>query len=254
MVAKSAELIEIYLKGARPESIVTEVVCAGKDIQGAAVVVPNSLHKLLADRVASLSGITLAFFISFRSNKLFTKRLMTLRPDLWRRIDNLGRPLKEDIDVDLLCALHEQGLLSEERRAKFIEEVRAAAVEELDDSFIDYPPVMEVLTPSERASILDEVEAVIINNLSGHVARLRRDWDEDYDPESYFETLRSSLSHFAQALSDRHDPDSIFAQWDIFIRGAIDQMQDRYVPLRRRPHHFNSPPPERTHWMSYSET
>lgn len=228
-VAKSAELIEIYLRGARPESIVREVVCAGPNVRGAAVVVPNSLHELLSDRIASLSGIQLAQFISFRSNKLFTKRLMKLRPDLWKRIGVLTRPLKDDIDVDLLCTLHAHELLPEDRRTQFVEDVRAAAVEELDDSFIDYPPVMEVLTSSERDSILHEVEGVIRNDLSDHITRLRRDWDEDNDPENHFDTLRDALNHFAQALSDRYDPDSLFSQWDTFIRRAIDQMQDRYI-------------------------
>lgn len=230
LVAKSAELIEIYLRGARPESIVSEVVCAGKNVRGAEVIVPNSLHDLLADRIASLSGSHLASFISFRSNKLFTEQLMSLRPDLWKRIDTLGRPLKEDIDVDLLCTLYRENLLSEERREKFVEEVRAAAIEELDDSFIDYAPVTEILTAGEYESILDEVADVLVDSLPQHVARLRGGWDRDYDPETYFDTLRGSLNHFAQALSGRYDPDSKFAEWDAFIRTAIDQMRDRYTP------------------------
>ena len=43
-VAKSPELIEIYLRGAKPESIAYEVVCAGIEITGAPLVVPDSLH------------------------------------------------------------------------------------------------------------------------------------------------------------------------------------------------------------------
>jgi len=229
-VAKSPELIEIYLRGAKPETIVREVVCAGIQIFGAPVVVPNSMHELLADRVGSLPSQSLASFISYRSNSPFTQRLMALRPDIWKRLDVLNRPLKDDIDVDLLIALDRHGLLPIERRLKFIDEIRAAVIEDADDSFLDNEGISALLTAAERESILDDVEKEVLGQLTSHIGRVRRDWDDnrDYSPEDFFEPLRSSVQTFAQALSGRVDADAIKTLAEAEIHNAVLQMEGDY--------------------------
>ena len=229
-VAKSPELVEIYLRGAQPESITSEVVCTGVHLVGASVVVPNSLHELLADRIANLPNHELASFISYRSNKSFTIRLMHLRPDIWKRMELLARPLKDDIDVDLLSELHAQGLLPEEQRLAFVENVRAAAVEDADDSFIDYQAVARVLTDEERESILNDVEISVLGRLAQHVERLQEGWDQDYDPNDYFDTLRTAIDHFARALVARVDIDVVFAELERCISKAVWQMESDYIP------------------------
>jgi hypothetical protein len=234
-VAKSPELIEIYLRGARPESIVDEVVCAGIQIAGAKVVVPNGLHELLADRIANLAGHRLASFISYRSNKSFTARLMGLRPDLWKRLEFLSRPLKDDLNVDLLTTLHEQGILSKKRRLAFVEEVRAAAVEDADDSFLEYEPIARVLTDGERESILDDVETEVLGHLDQHVQRLRSSWDHDYEPSDYFDPLRASVRHFAEALAGRVNAEVVRQSAEKYISGAVWDMSDLYVPNSASP-------------------
>ena len=229
-VAKSPELIEIYLRGAKPESIAYEVVCAGIEIRGASVVVPDSLHGLLTERIANLPSHMLSSFISYRSNRTFAARLMDLRPDIWNRLNTLSRPLDEDLDVDLLTTLHKFGLLREDRRLAFVEEVRSAAVDEADDSFLENEGIANTLTPDERSSILDDVETQVIGKLYDHVQRLRRDWDRDYEPDSYFETLRESVYRFAQALSGRVDPELVKSSTETHIRSAVSRMNDDYTP------------------------
>ena len=62
------------------------------------------------------------------------------------------------MDVDLISALHSQGLLPEERRVAFVSTARMAANENADDSFLACEKISAMLTDSERAGILDEVE------------------------------------------------------------------------------------------------
>tara|TARA_R110002074_G_C12554346_1_gene666930 strand:- start:834 stop:3044 length:2211 start_codon:yes stop_codon:yes gene_type:complete len=229
-LSKSPELIEIYLKGAKPESILREVVCAGIHIYGAPLVVPNSMHELLADRIASLSSYNLVSFISYRSNKHFTQRLMGLRPDIWDRLDRFNRPLKDSSDVDLLVTLHTQGLLAEDRRLKFVEQVRAAAVEEADDSFLEKDEIGAVLTDEEIESILDDVKLEVIDKIDEHVERLAEEWDTDYAPEDYFDTFQSSVKRFSAALECRMDIGEVNQSVKRIIRYAVDEMNERYEP------------------------
>ncbi len=234
-VAKSPELIDIYLRGAKQETIVHEVVCAGVHLSGATVVVPNTMHELLADRIGSLPSYVLASFISYRSNSSFTKILMDLRPDIWKRLDSFHPPLKDDADIDLLTALHRQGLLTEEKRLKFVLTVRAAALENADDSFLVNDEIAALLTDSERADILDEVETDVLGSIDQHIDRVRDDWDKDYDPHDYFDELRSSVRTFAKALEHRVDPHAIMHSTELKITRAITYMTFDYEPPPSNP-------------------
>jgi hypothetical protein len=184
--------------------------------------------------VSNLSGISLARFISYRSNYSFAQRLIELRPDMWKRLDVFSRPLKDDMDVDLLTTLHEFGLLPEERRRAFVEEVHAAAIEEVDDSFLENEKIGKVLTNEEKNSILSDVETEVFEKLDNHVERLREEWESDYEPNSYFDTLRTSVNRFAGALLGKVDPTLIKQSAEAHIQNAVWHMEDNYSPERER--------------------
>lgn len=226
-VARSPELVEVYLLGAKPENIVREVVCSGIELSGAHVVLPNSMHDLLADRIGSLPSYALASFISYRSNRAFTERLMTLRPDIWGRLEFFSRPLKDDSDVDFLASLYKQGLLPIQRRLQFVEDVRQAAVEDADDSFLESEDIAAVLTADEKTDILNEVDQAVLGKLKYHVDRLRRDWDRAYDPNDHFDVLRASIWNFAKALG-RPDAELVKSSAEKYINDAISKMVDQF--------------------------
>jgi hypothetical protein len=194
------------------------------------MVVPNSLHNLLASRIEDLPAYELVSFISYRSNPAFTKRLMEGHPELWKRMDYFNRPLKDDIDVDLLATLHRQGLLPETYRLRFVEEVHAAAVEDADDSFLAREEIAAVLTDIERNEILNDVEREVLGRIGFHVDRLRRDWDHDYDPEDHFGNFRSAVNHFVEALRGRIDVVTVKASLNTRIQQALWDMTTEYDP------------------------
>ena len=160
---------------------------------------------------------------------------MVLRPDLWKRLDTISRPLKDDLNVDLLCALNEQGLLPEENRLSFVQEVRTATIEDADDSFLDYDPIARLLTDAERENLLDEVEMEVLLNLPRHINRLRKEWDNDYDPDDYFDTLRDSVRHFTEALAGRIDAEKVESLSEKYIQDAVCDMQEEYTPTPSSP-------------------
>ena len=225
-VAKSPELVEIYLRGARPETLAQEVVCAGVSHRGAAVTVPNSLQEILADKIGNLPSQTLVSFISYRSNEVFSRRIMALRPDMWKRIEYFSVPLNDDVDVDFFIILYKHGLISQEQRVRFVDTVRQAAVDDADSSFLDHDGIRALLTDEERQNLLEEVDQNVLNDLERHVDRIRDSWDKDYDPDDHFDQLRSSIKAFATAISAQVPP-----FMNILIRSAVDSMREEYEPV-----------------------
>jgi hypothetical protein len=229
-VARSPELVEVYLRGARAESIIHEVVCAGTQVYGSAVVVPDSLHGLLAERLAGLMGYDLVAFLSYRSNRSFSALMLERRPDLWTRLNSFATPMKDDTDASLVATLHAQGLLPESVRQNFVRQVRSAAINEADASFLDDLDLGEVLTDEEKASVLADVEDHVLQRPDRYVDSLRDGWSKDYPPEDHFDSLRKSIGLFVEALSDRVDGSSVLTRTEREISMAISSMNEDYEP------------------------
>lgn len=232
-VAKDRELVEIYLSGAKPENIVREVTASGITVAGAKVIVPNSLHELLIDRIGSLPSYQLASFISYRANKLLNKKLLRLRPDILDRLNSFFSPLRDDIDTALFARLHHQGLITEERRRSFVETVRTYAVEMADDSFLVDEDVGGVLTDDERSDVLAKVEDELLENIPIVVEKLKDKWDPDYDPSDYFDELESSVSSFINELSDSIDAEKYKRILKNTIEEAVEFLEENYEPKEK---------------------
>ena len=227
-VAGNPELIEIYLRGAKPESIVGEVVCAGINVYGAPVVVPDSLHTLLAQRIESLEAYQLVSFLSYRSNRTFSALMLERRPDILDRLQTFLSPIKDDIDASLLATLHDQRLLPENIRLNFVETLRRAAVDEADASLLDDSALEAVLTEDEKNSILDDVETKVLQRIDDHIDRLQNDWTRDYPPKDHFENFQRSIKLFVDALAYKADHQVTLHSTSNKISMVVAQMNYEY--------------------------
>jgi hypothetical protein len=122
--------------------------------------------------------------------------------------------------------------LPEEIRLNFVEEVRVAAIEQADASFLDedYSTLVTVLTADERESILDDVEREVLAKVSYHVDRLRDDWSKDTAPDDYFDQFESSIKLFANALSSKSDHSNTIRRVRSDISYAVSRMNSDYEP------------------------
>ncbi len=226
-VGKDPELVEIYLRGAKPENLIREVVCAGVSIRGAMVTVPQSSADMLVERIASLPKDSLKNFISARANKDVAGRLLACRPDIYEVLDRpLNSPIKEDSDAEFVVALHKLGLLPEDRRRQFFERVLEAVTEEADPSFIDNDDIADVLTLKERAELIEVVRSDVLSNLALYVETQKDRWESNYDPEDYFEPLMAAFVTFADAVGE--DPSQLSRKILPSVNDAIDDLKARY--------------------------
>lgn len=230
-VAKHPEQVEIYLRGARPNSIVLEVVCAGCEFSGTSLIVPDVMHELLEQRIAGLGRYSLVSFLSYRSNAKFSKRLLIRRADILDQLSNFFVPISGDSDAQLVATLYAQGLLPEEIRSEFVNHIRRGVVEEADSSFLDDDDIQNILTKNERDELLELAETEVLGNVTHHVDRLREEWDSDFSPEDYFEQLRCAFVSFATACSGKIDVEKVVKVAETEISYAISSMNEDYEPI-----------------------
>ena len=194
------------------------------NLTGAAVIVPTSLQPLLIERIKDVPINLLASFLSYRANKRVAEKIVEMRSDIWNRFKWFSRPLKEDSDVELLAKLHSFRLLPEDHRVSFVNDVRAAAIDEADSSFLDNAEIKSVLLDEEVSDILEEVRLNFSDKISAHIDRVKKEWDGYGDPSDHFENLRESLKSFCMALGDSIDNAKISMSIKELVDSAVDEM------------------------------
>ncbi len=229
-LAGSPELIELYLRGASPYSILYEVVCAGVEIEGAPLIVPDALHDLLADRLLGVEDRFLKTFLSYRSNPRFTALVLKHRPSILDGLRSFYNPIKSDPDAILLVTLHSQGILPEELRRGFVRSAQESLLEEADASLFDVPGLEKVFSEEEMAEFLSCAETEVLPRVSEYVGKLRKNWDPEYPPDDHFNELTESITRLCEALTPYEYNDTPLIRLRSAVRIAVSEMEDEYQP------------------------
>lgn len=226
-LATSPELIELYLRGARPDSIVYEVVCAGVAIQGS-LVVPATFNDLLASRVVEMDRHQLKLFLSYRSNAAFSKIILSQRPDLLSGMSFFQAPIKEDSDATLLSALHRQKILPEELRSNFVNSVKDALIEHADATFLEVPYLDKVLTKQEMEDYILLAFEEVIPSIDKYVTQVRSEWNKELSPDDQFAELENSMRTLCKVLTPGEKQPAPILALNASVRLAIQAMEQEY--------------------------
>ncbi|MFG1480931.1 hypothetical protein V5F53_20065 [Xanthobacter sp. V4C-4] len=230
-LAGSPELIEVYLRGAKAETILDEVVCAGESIQGASLVVPGSLNTLLVERIQNVHIAYLRTFMSYRSSKAVNALLINQRPDVLSGFNHFSAPITDDADSSLLSKLYRQGLLLEEHRLNFVASVMNNLINEGDASFLEDHYLERVLRSDEMDEVRRLAREKVLPRLDNYVDRLRSSWDPEYPPDELFNRLEESVMRLCDALTVNGVCDQTpMVTLAGLVKKAVYRMEDEYQP------------------------
>jgi hypothetical protein len=227
LIASDPELVELYLRGAKAESLVSEIVCPGISVTGASVVVPPALYDFLVSKIVELSKHQLRSFISQRANAVVASKLNAVRPDLMSELTYFYGPISEDPDTKFIIKMRQFDLLSDEKSQMFVDTMRQLAVDEADPSIFSLSELREFFTLEEFESLKSEIKVSVLENIAIQVQRVRDDWLASTDPESHFDELKEAII----ILADEIDPerrDEIIEQMEDSIISAVMDMEDEY--------------------------
>lgn len=228
-VASSPEKIDIYLRGARAESLVYSIICPGVEIGGAPVVVPKSRFELLLERIVNLNVTMLRTFVSYRASQDFAGMLLKKRPDIIE-IEHFISPIAEDSDTALFARLHKFGLLPEARRRVLVNAVRNAAIEGADSSAFGDELIESVLLNSEREEIFEVVRSDVLTNIEQQVEDYADNWDKDYPPEGHFDDLVASIERFVQLVIPVAEQKAYLTKLRHEVDWAVSRLDEEYTP------------------------
>ena len=199
-----ADLVGLYLRGAKAAAVLTEVVYEGVQPIRDAIFIRQEHFEVLADRLLEIpdearENENLFSFLNRRVPISFLKRLLELDPELIKRSNPTTRWHRASWQADyrMYARAHSIGLLPADIRLRSCIELEAHA-ENLDISFLPSEETLALFRPHELVNLALKIGAIAQDRLSDEIRRIEDDIDLETDIEDQFETVASFLkdAHF----------------------------------------------------------
>lgn len=227
LVSQSPEMVELYIRGAKRERLMEEVVCGDIQLQGASVRVPALLYGALRERLiekAYFDGPMMRF-LAHRADVPFLKEFVENVPTVFELADDFSAEMLWSSEIVLLANLHAAGLLPEPVRDRAAKRISKITIDDADASAFVDGDVRALLTDEEFTRLELQFEKnIVIPYAQDPISWGNGVWSSDMP--GHFRTLKDSLERYSEYKS--HD----FAQTNA-VAYAIAQLESHIEELER---------------------
>jgi hypothetical protein len=227
LVAESPEMVELYVRGAKLEKLLSEVVCAPVQLAGASVHVPPCHYDLLIDRMAEkgLLDEDVLRFAAHRSDPPFLRRFVARVPDLSSLPSRIGSDMMWSSELDFLAKVKALGLLPESVRQRSVERVSELTTQWGDPAPFRDEEVRALFSNEEFDELGDRFQDEIVEEFGLRPA----DWDARLisgDRAAHLRDLQNSIRAFAAVRPDDEALRSLSERAAVAIEECIDSIGD----------------------------
>ncbi|MFY9327455.1 MAG: hypothetical protein WAO76_05470 [Georgfuchsia sp.] len=220
-LARSPDLLGIFLLGSATENLIEQVTCGNVGIEQA-VMVPKRLYPQMIARLTEFTASekyksqylaiwgakwSLHSFLTRRCSKEFLTLYLQTNPGLIDKVCRPGLLLSSSSEVALAMRLHEFGLLPEENRKIFVQAVSAYAISGEDVYALDDEDIRSVFTDAEFDALIAKVRADLLPRLGGVREKEQDGYRDDEPADEYmehmfeiFKTLKDKFGDNAEAV------------------------------------------------------
>ena len=240
LLVLNPEWLEIYLQGSPSEDLLEQVTCGDVGLEKA-VIVPRPLFPLILRRLEEFSKspryksplyalwgakTRTMNFLTRRCSKDFLSFYLEKHPEILDSVAEPGLLLSAVSEVDLAITLHEQGLLPEACRRKFVETVTGYALNGDDLEALGNQGIRTVFKGGEFEQFRQEVRTKLVPRLDD----VRRDWLSNHgsneSPEDFAQPFKDWLRSLADEFADDDKVKSIIARERAYIDEWIAENSD----------------------------
>jgi energy-coupling factor transporter ATP-binding protein EcfA2 len=205
-------LVELYLRGTRPEVILSEVVCSGVGSIPDSTVVPESLNALLADIVLRIPdepslNERLFSFLWTRASDRFFQSVVTEHPELLARKTQSDRRLGVDSRINVHSRAAKFGVLPDGLRYETTARLTVALLDYLDTTFLADNDILGIIPPTELMLLLVRLRSALPKSIQEAVQHVIDEIDYEVEPDEHFYELRNDLDALNIALFGSEEPD-----------------------------------------------
>lgn len=220
-LARSPDLLGIFLLGSATENLIEQVTCGNVGIERA-VMVPKALYPQMVARLAEFSTSakyksqhlatwgakwSLHSFLTRRCSKEFLALYLQTNQELINRVCRPSLRLSSSSEVSLAMRLHKFGLLPEENRKTFIQAVSAHAISGEDVYALDDEDIRSVFTDAEFDALVARVRTDLLPRLRMVREKEQDGYRADEPADEYMEHMFESFKTLKNKFGD--DPEAV---------------------------------------------
>lgn len=207
LVAESPEMTELYVRGAKLEKLLAEVVCGQTQFRGASVHVPHDLYEPLLDRVGEkdlLHDDDVLRFAAYRGDAEFLRRYQKRAGGMQELAENITSDMRWCTELTFLAASQSHDLLDEATRAAAVERVTKLAVAWGDLRPFRDEGVRKLFTQNEFEALETHFRTEIVDRF-GKDPEAWEDRLVSGDRAAHLRDLKEAIETFADLHPDDHD-------------------------------------------------
>lgn len=232
ILTQRPDLVELYVKGTKVETLLAEVVCEGAPAVRDAVVVPNSVSDLLVSRLVETpnepdSNRALFGFLCDRASDAVLRAVLSLEAGLLNRQPAAYWRICTNSTVLLCARAHSLGILPEEKREEIASRLESALLIYRDASFLSDDKVLALIRPTKLLSISSELLGRVVDELPDEIVAMVDSAERDCEPGDVFSDLVSFVAALREAFPDNADLQEDLEVIDTDIASAVRTLEDR---------------------------
>jgi len=232
-VAKSPELIEIYLQGSPVEKLTDQVTCGDMGIEKA-IIVPRSFFPLILIRLKSFTTSkayksaflsqwgarrTLQEFLTRRCSGDFLVQYIEANPKLIDQVASPGLHLDSVPEVSLAHRLFQLNLLPEPQRKKFVLVVSKYASNGDDLYALKSDKIRTLFLEEEFEELRKQIKEQLVPKISTMTKKYEDEFCDSDEPDDHMEPLLDKL----RILRDEFEEDETLTE---LIESEITRTED----------------------------
>ena len=205
MLSGRPDLVELYVQGAKVETLLSEAVCEGATPIRDAVVIPTSASEHLVRRLLEAPDVpdlnrSLFEFLSVRASDSVVSAILDADIDLLRRAATWHWKICADQRIRFLARVHKLHRLPDDVRAEAAEELDYAATANLDISFIDEDDILGLFQPKQLLGLGTRLIGMLGEVIPNRIAELAEQADPDLDIPDQFDQVKSFVDQLQEYL------------------------------------------------------
>jgi len=235
MLSARSDLVELYVRGAKLETLLAEAVCEGAASIRDAVVIPPSASEHLVGRLMGAPdepdmNRSLFEFLASRASDAVVLASLEVDSGLIRREAQHYWRIGNDGRLRFLARVHKLHRLPEDIRLEVAYELERIALHDLDASFLGNEDILALLQPTQLLRLGVQLVAALAGVVPDRISELAEEADPDSDIPDQFDQVRSFVEQLQEALpSDKAVQDSLQS-----LSGEIDDAIEK-VSKKKKP-------------------
>lgn len=235
MLSGRPDLVELYVQGARLETLLTEVVCEGAASVRDAVVIPTSASEHLVGRLLGAPdepdlNRSLFAFLATRASDAVVIDVVGTDPGLLRRNSRHYWKAMGDQKLRFCARVHRLHRLPDDIRIQLAYDLEEVALRELDVSFLDDDDILGLFQPTRLLSLGQQLVGTLKSVLPNRISEIAELADPEQDVPDQFDQVRSFVSQLRESFSDDDQLRPALQSLDDEIDEAIAEVSKKKAP------------------------